>query len=253
MFANKPKFGAERYEAGATIIREGEAPDKFYVIVSGEVDIIQKDERGEQIINHLGPRQFFGEIGILHTDKRTATVRATTDVEVMSLNRAVFTNWLEQSEAIHQKILQAIEQRISADAQLQAQNITPAPAPSFPANPPGPEKFAPGAVILQQGDRPELFYIILEGKVEVFHTDANNAEISISHLGRGEYFGEIGLLVDRPRITSVRAVSPVQAISFNREEFATWMTAFPSGQHDIKQTAQQRLRATADLLRKKTN
>ena len=253
MFANKPKFGAEQYQAGAAIIREGDAPDKFYVIVSGEVDIIQKDEGSEQIINHLGPRQFFGEIGILRTDKRTATVRATTDVEVMSLNRAVFTNWLEQSEAIHQKIQQAIEQRISADAQLQARNTPTTPSTSYSTNPPGPEKFAPGAIILQQGDKPELFYIILEGEVEVFHTDANNSEISISHLGRGEYFGEIGLLVDRPRITSVRAVSPVQAISFNREEFATWMTSFPSGQHDIKQTAQQRLRATADLLRKKTN
>lgn len=253
MFADKPKFGTEQYQRGATIIREGDEPDKFYVIVSGEVDIIQQDAHGDQVINHLGPRQFFGEIGILRTDKRTATVRATTDIELMSLNRAAFLDWLGQSEAIHQKIEQAIAQRIPTEMQLADEPIAPT-SPTSPSTPAaGPERFAPGAIILKQGDKPDLFYIILEGEVEVFHTDPSNRKISIARLGRGEYFGEIGLLVDRPRITSVRALTPVQAISFNREEFVTWMTAFPSGQHDIKQTAQQRLRATADLLRKKTN
>jgi CRP-like cAMP-binding protein len=250
MFADKPKFGTEQYVAGTTIIREGDDPDKFYVIVTGEVDIIQKDGQGDQIINHLGPRQFFGEIGILHTDKRTATVRTTTDVEVMSLNRAVFLNWLEQSEAIHQKIQQAIEQRVSADEQFQSSVPV---TTTFTTAPTGPERFAPDTIIVQQGDSPDHFYIILEGEVEVFHTDSNNQHIAIARLGRGDYFGEIGLLVGRPRITSVRAVTAVQAISFDRDEFVTWMTAFPSEQHDIKQTAQQRLRETADLLRKRSD
>ncbi|MCB8943940.1 MAG: cyclic nucleotide-binding domain-containing protein [Ardenticatenaceae bacterium] len=251
MFADRPKFGTEQYQAGSAIIQEGDAPDKFYVIVSGEVDITQKDEQGDQIINHLGPRQFFGEIGILRTDKRTATVRAATDVEVMSLNRSAFLNWLAQSEAIHKKIKHAVDQRISADEQQQAKQ-TPAPSPpTIPAT--GPEQFPPGTIIVKQGDNPELFYIILDGDVEVFHTGPHNTIVPIAQLGRGDYFGEIGLLVDRPRITSVRAITSVKAISFNREEFATWMTVFPSGQHGIKQTAQQRLRETADLLRKKTD
>jgi CRP-like cAMP-binding protein len=104
---------------------------------------------------------------------------------------------------------------------------------------------------VRQEEDPDHFYIILEGEVEVFHTDLNNKDILIARLGKGEYFGEIGLLVNRPRITSVRAVTLVKTISFDREEFATWMSIFPSGQHGIKQTARQRLRTTADLLRKK--
>jgi CRP-like cAMP-binding protein len=251
MFADKPKFGTEHFLAGESIVREGDVPDKFYVIVNGEVDIIQKDAQGEQIINHLGARQFFGEIGLLRTEKRTATVRANTDVEVMSLNRSVFLNWLGQSDTIHQKIEQAINQRISADEQWQTTQLAPSEPASTPTS--GPDQFEPGTLIVRQGDDPDHFYIILEGEVEVFHTNANNADTSIARLGKGEYFGEIGLLVGRPRITSVRAITPVKTISFDREEFATWMMIFPSGQHGIKQAAQQRLRETVDLLGKKTS
>lgn len=251
MFADKPKFGSEHFRAGESIVREGDVPDKFYVIVNGEVDIIQKDAQGEQIINHLGARQFFGEIGLLRTEKRTATVRAHTDVEVMSLNRSVFLNWLGQSETIHQKIEQAIDQRINTDEQWQATQLAPSQSASTPTS--GPDQFEPGTVIVRQGDEPDHFYIILEGEVEVFHTNANNIDTSIARLGKGEYFGEIGLLVGRPRITSVRAITAVKTISFDREEFATWMMIFPSGQHGIKQAAQQRLRETVDLLGKKTS
>ena len=251
MFANKPKFGTEQYKAGSTIIREGDTPDKFYVIVSGKVDIIQKNKQGSQLINQLGARQFFGEIGMLHADKRTATVRAATDVEVMSLSRIAFLNWLEQSEVIDQKIKQAIDQRINADKELQAK---PSPAPTPHKTPTsGPDKFAPGTIIVQQGGNADLFYIILDGEVEVFYSTPNHPDISIAQLGRGDYFGEIGLLANQPRTTSVRAITPVQAISFDREEFMTWMTIFPSGQHGIKQTAQLRFRETADLLRKQTD
>lgn len=250
MFANKPKFGTEYFRAGETIVREGDVPDKFYVIVKGEVDILQQDDSNEQIINRLGARQFFGEIGILRTEKRTATVRASTDVEVMSLNRSVFLNWLSQSETIHQKISQAIDQRIGSDEQLQHTQAQTA-EPESPDPTTNPEQFNPGSLIVRQGEDSDHFYIILEGEVEVFHTDPNDRDVVIARLGKGEYFGEIGLLVDRPRITSVRAVTHVKTISFDREEFATWMSIFPSGQHGIKQTARQRLRTTTDLLRKK--
>ena len=252
MFANKPKFGTEQYLAGETIIREGDIPDKFYVVVSGEVDILQQNEQGEQLINHLTARQFFGEIGILETEKRTATVRAHTDVELMSLNRMAFLNWLDQSDVIHQKIKHAINQRLQVG---EPSKIQPPSSASFSAEKPapGPDQFMPGTIIVHQGEQPDLFYIILEGEVEVFYSTTNDTDLPIAYLGRGDYFGEIGLLVNRPRTTSVRAVTPVQTISFDRDEFTTWMTFFPSGQHDIRQTAQKRLRQTADLLRRKTD
>jgi MFS family permease len=73
-------------EAGREIVREGEAGDRFYVIASGEVEIVTHGE----VINHEGPGEFFGEISLLRDVPRTATVRAKTDVELRALERDDF-------------------------------------------------------------------------------------------------------------------------------------------------------------------
>ena len=73
-------------EAGREIVREGEAGDRFYVIASGEVEVVKDG----QVINEEGPGEFFGEISLLRDVPRTATVRAKTGVELRALERDDF-------------------------------------------------------------------------------------------------------------------------------------------------------------------
>ncbi len=67
--------------AGETIIRIGEPGDLFYVIESGEVEILGKT---------FGPGESFGEIALLSDVPRTATVTAVTDVEMITLTSENF-------------------------------------------------------------------------------------------------------------------------------------------------------------------
>lgn len=82
---------------GEAIVRQGDLADRFYIVSKGEVEVVREDPSGETRLALLRPGQFFGEIGVLKTDHRTATVRATRPTEVLSLDREAFTRLLANS------------------------------------------------------------------------------------------------------------------------------------------------------------
>jgi CRP-like cAMP-binding protein len=65
--------------AGRTVVREGAAADAFYVVLAGEFDVVE----GETLKRTLGAGATFGEIGLLHTGVRTASVVARSDGELV--------------------------------------------------------------------------------------------------------------------------------------------------------------------------
>jgi hypothetical protein len=71
--------------AGETVIRAGDAGDRFYIVGHGELDI---DAGGRHTTAHEA--DYFGEIALLHDVPRTATVKAAVDCELYALRRADF-------------------------------------------------------------------------------------------------------------------------------------------------------------------
>lgn len=74
-------------DAGTVVVREGEPGARFYLVLSGELEVTQ-DGRGRRGL--LGPGDTFGEVALAMHLPRTATVRALTDVSLASCDRAVF-------------------------------------------------------------------------------------------------------------------------------------------------------------------
>jgi CRP-like cAMP-binding protein len=96
--------------------------DHFFMIRSGQVDVVLLDEKNQEyIISHLGRGEFFGELELLRGGKSIANVRAggTQPVEVVYVPRADFVRVMDESpitaEAIGKIVQERLEQRRIAD------------------------------------------------------------------------------------------------------------------------------------------
>jgi len=259
MQTNKPRFGPEQYPAGSVIIRQGDLPEKFYIITIGFADVEHEGPEGRHIIDRLKPGDFFGEIGLLKQRRRNATVRARSDMTVMAMDHQTFANWLNTSGLEQEEIKEVmdirqkrVEQRGGSDDerlttemfhQLPAtsgkekavSNTTPSPTSH------GPLQFSADDVIVRQGTPANSFYIIIEGEVEVVQQDDKGKETVIGHLNDGQYFGEIGLLEGSERTATIRAITDVKLFPFTREQFRSWLAKSPDSKDEIEETAHSRL------------
>ena len=80
------KLRHERFPAGTAVIREGDPGDAFYLVDSGQAEVVAGGHR----VEILGSGTFFGEIALLLHIPRQATVRALTPVDVFVLDRTDF-------------------------------------------------------------------------------------------------------------------------------------------------------------------
>ncbi|MBI5911096.1 MAG: cyclic nucleotide-binding domain-containing protein [Betaproteobacteria bacterium] len=81
------------------------------------------------------------------------------------------------------------------------------------------KSFARNAKIIGAGDPTDSLYIIIDGRVKVMLSDEHGREVILSILGRGEFFGEMGLLDDSPRSASVVTLEPCELLSISKSDF----------------------------------
>lgn len=103
--ARGERVGRAHYEPGDVIIEQGDVGDLFYVITEGEVEVVREGADGaEHVISHLSAGEHFGEMALMGSARRNATVRAVTAVNLLTLGRDDFTvlarSWAELRETL---------------------------------------------------------------------------------------------------------------------------------------------------------
>jgi MFS family permease len=94
--------------AGTEVVKEGEGGETFYLVESGQVDVIH----GGKLVATLGAGQYFGEIALLHEVPRVATCVARSDAELYELERQVFVSAVSGNEQSHSTIGDVVAGRL---------------------------------------------------------------------------------------------------------------------------------------------
>jgi CRP-like cAMP-binding protein len=93
---------------GDELLREGASAQEFFLIEDGEAAVLEKGER----VAVLGPGDFFGEIGLLETGRRTASVIAATPMDVIVMYRPEFERMKVELPTVADQIQAAIRTRL---------------------------------------------------------------------------------------------------------------------------------------------
>jgi len=94
--------------AGTTVTQMGEPGDSFFVIIDGTVAVRTPVGTDSQ----LQPGDFFGEMSLLDGEPRSATIVATTDVRLLTVDRSHFWRLMEETPDLIRRILTILSRRV---------------------------------------------------------------------------------------------------------------------------------------------
>jgi CRP/FNR family transcriptional regulator, cyclic AMP receptor protein len=97
------------FPEGRVLGREGSMAYEFFVIEDGSAKVTVDDKH----LTDLGPGDFFGEIGLLESERRTATVTATTPMRVIVMFGRDFRLMEQEMPKVARQIRKAIEERLA--------------------------------------------------------------------------------------------------------------------------------------------
>jgi CRP-like cAMP-binding protein len=107
------------YQEGEVIVRQGEVGNCMYVIQSGRAEVLEELEGKSVRLAVLGESDFFGEMAIFEHEVRSATVRALGEVKVLTVEKKILLQRIQEDPSLTFRILENLCHRVrKLDADL---------------------------------------------------------------------------------------------------------------------------------------
>ncbi|MEM0907889.1 MAG: Crp/Fnr family transcriptional regulator [Pseudomonadota bacterium] len=101
-----------RFEAGEHLMDEGAFGDVAYIILNGEADVMINTPSGQQLVATVGKNDFVGEIALLIDVPRTATVRASSTLLALAIEKEEFFKLLKTFPDMAVEVMRALAHRL---------------------------------------------------------------------------------------------------------------------------------------------
>jgi CRP-like cAMP-binding protein/NAD-dependent dihydropyrimidine dehydrogenase PreA subunit len=188
----------------------------------------------------LGPGDLFGEMTCISLYPRSATVRAATDCVMFEMLRNVL-DIIQRNKTLKAQLDAKYRQR-ALDDHLRSVPMFSSLSQEFIdilRNKVELVRYTKGDVICSQGDVADSFYLIRLGFVKVSEPHPGG-DLVLAYLGRGGYFGEIGLLGGGTRTATCTALDHVELVRIHAEEFHQMVQQFPAVRESLETLVRQR-------------
>jgi len=158
--------------AGDVLVRQGGHGDDVFLIRDGRIEASRDDGSGERVLSRLGPGALIGEIAALTGSPRTATVRATTDVDALVIPGEDVRAVVKRHRALLERVASVMQARHSPE-RTGRHLVEPAPDD-------------PDAVILHDPER--AAYLRLDRQALAIYEDLDGErtlrDLALRHLER---------------------------------------------------------------------
>ena len=206
-------MGEHHVPAGQNVITQGEKGNHFFIVESGDLGVyVTGDEEGAvpKRVKAFGPGDSFGELALMYNCPRTATISATTDVVLWSLDRVSFRMIVLEANTkkatMYENFLEKVSLLAPLDKDQRNRMVDALEEVSC----------APTETIITEGEEGTHFYIIVEGEVSI--TKAGT-DAELARRKAGDYFGELSLKTGAPTIASVTAATACKLVRMDRGAF----------------------------------
>jgi len=226
---------------GTEIVREGEPADAFYVLAAGRARVLKAGpDRQEVPLTLLRAGDSFGEMGLVAGARRTATVRASSDVTLFKMDASVFQALLRSYPEMRTYFELQSQHRdlanffrvYSSFARLSGEALALLLGELEPV------EAAAGTRVVEEGGSPDAMYVVKEGRLRAYR-DVDGRRLSLAYLRRGDFFGEVSLFRGAPRAATVQAVSDCRLLRLGRATFERLASAHPEFRRAIEERIAQ--------------
>lgn len=214
-------------ESGEVLIQKGDEGSEMFFLFEGSVDISNRSGGGAAV--QLSAPNHFGELALLYSEPRSATVTCRSSCRLYVLDQDRFHSILQEVP----RIISIIYSTVQEASNLKEHFIRKIPFfrskahdPEFIANVSlalQSESFQPNDFIVRQNAASDgRMFAIAHGHAEVVKVKtAGAAATSVANLKAGDFFGEVALLLDTPRVASVAARGHCHVYTLSRDAFET--------------------------------
>lgn len=228
-----------RFMKNSPIVRQGDAGDNFYTIVSGKAKIVVSGNNGaEKILGTLSTGDSFGETALIEKGKRTASIVTLSQTAVFEISREGFEKFLASNAENREKITG----KIRLGKMLLASSVFSFMSQkqiSYLIKNLKPEKIKAGTIVFKQGDEGNKFYLIQEGNIHLERFDNSLKTLDII-LKPGNFFGEMALVKNIPRTATAEAVSDSLLFTLDKESFCNVIGSTLSGGRELDSLINER-------------